>query len=97
MNQIEKLRDDGKRRDVALAQSPHQFGRVQGLQVDDARTLDQREQEICHLRQNVKQGQHAQQRVGGPMSTQLKTASTSPRKLACVSITPFGSAVVPEV
>ena len=55
VNQVIKLRNDSKCGDVALAESSQQFGGVEGLKVDDARALDERQQEICHLRQNVEQ------------------------------------------
>ena len=66
MNQVEKLRHHGECRDVALAQSPHQFGGIESFEIDDARALDQRQQQIRHLRQHVKQRQDAKQRVAGP-------------------------------
>ena len=66
VNQIKKLRHYRERGDVALVQSPQQLGGIQRFQVDDTRSLDQRQQQICHLRQHVKQGQHAQQRVVRP-------------------------------
>ena len=65
MDQIVELRHDRERRDVALAQSAHEFGGVERFQIDDARSLHQREQQIGHLRQHVKERQHAEQRVGG--------------------------------
>ena len=64
VNQIVKLRHDGKRGDVALAQRSQQFGRVERFQIDDARSLDQRQQQVRHLRQNVEERQHAEQGVG---------------------------------
>ena len=54
VNQVEELRHDGKRRDIAFAQSPQQFCGIESLQVDDSRTLDQRQKQVGHLRQNVK-------------------------------------------
>ena len=64
VNQIKELRHNGKGRDVALAQSPQEFGSVQSLQINYARAFYQRQQQIGHLRQHVKHGQHAQQRIG---------------------------------
>ena len=46
-------------------QSAQQFGGVERLQVNDARSFDQRQQQVCHLGQHVEERQHAQQRVGG--------------------------------
>ena len=65
VNQIEKLRHDGESRDVALLQRLQQFGGVEGFQVYDSRSLDQRQEQVRHLRQHVEQGQDAEQRVSG--------------------------------
>ena len=46
-------------------QRPQKFGGVQRFEINHARTLDQGQQQIRHLRQHVKHGQHAEQCVGG--------------------------------
>ena len=66
VDQIEELRHHGERGDVALAQGPQQFGRIQSFQINDARAFHQRQKQIRHLRQHVKHGQHTEQRVGRP-------------------------------
>ena len=43
MDQVEELRDHRECRDVAFVQGSQQFGGVQRLKVDDARSLDQRQ------------------------------------------------------
>ncbi len=63
MNQIKELRHDGECSDIALVQRPQQFGSVQRFEIYDARSLDQREKQVGHLGQHVKQGQHAEQSV----------------------------------
>ncbi len=66
VNQIKKLRHHGEGGDIALLQSPQKLGRVQSLQIHNARAFHQRQQQIGHLCQHVKHGQHAQQRVRRP-------------------------------
>ena len=42
-----------------------QFRGVESFEINDARALDQREQQVRHLRQHVKERQHAEQGVAG--------------------------------
>src|SRR5580765_6794987 len=44
VDQVEELRHDGESGDVALLQRLQQFGSVESLQIDDARSLDQRQE-----------------------------------------------------
>ena len=64
VNQIEELRHHGKGGDIPLLQGAQKLGRVQRLQVHHARAFHQRQKQIRHLRQHVKHGQYAEQRVG---------------------------------
>src|SRR5205807_2824999 len=64
VNQIEELRHHGKGGDIPLLQGAQKLGRVQRLQVHYARAFHQRQKQIRHLRQHVKHGQYAEQRVG---------------------------------
>ena len=63
MNQVEELRHAGKHRDAALAERPEQFRRVDRFQKYDAGANRQRQQQVGHLRQGVKQRQHAEDAV----------------------------------
>ena len=63
VNQVEKLRHDGKNCDVSFVQGPQKFGCIQRLQIHYSRALDQRKHEVRHLRQNVEHRQHSQHRV----------------------------------
>ncbi len=58
MNQVEELRHDCERGDIALVQSAQEFGGVEGFKIDNPRALDQGKEEIRHLRQNVEERQH---------------------------------------
>ena len=65
MNQIVKLRHYGKGGNVALGQSAQQLAGIEGLEINHARTFDQWEKQICHLRQDVEERENAQKRIGG--------------------------------
>src|SRR5581483_7876215 len=66
MNQIEKLRYDAKDSDVSFLKRSEQLGRVERREINSACARDQRQQQIRHLRQNVKQRQHSENGVVGP-------------------------------
>ena len=97
VNQVIKLRDNRERGDVALAQSAQKFGGVKRFEIYNARAFHQRQQQIRHLRQHVEERQHAQQRIGGAEVNPVEDGFHFAQKFAWVSITPLGSAVVPEV
>ena len=63
VNQIEKLRHHGEDRDLTFVERPQQFGGVQCFQIDDAGALHQRQQQIGHLGEHVKERQHAEHGV----------------------------------
>src|SRR5438094_1747857 len=58
MNQIKKLRHHGKGCNLAFLQGTQKFRSVQGFQMDHSRTLHQRQKQICHLRQHMKERKH---------------------------------------
>src|SRR5207244_3336269 len=58
MNQIEKLWHHSKSRDLAFLQGTQKFRSVQCFQMNHSRTLHQRQKQVCHLRQHVKERQH---------------------------------------
>jgi hypothetical protein len=63
MDQVEKLGHHTKRSDVAFLQSAQQFGGVQGFEVHHARTVEERQEQIRHLRKHVKHGKNSEQRI----------------------------------
>ncbi len=65
VDQIEELRHHGKHADLALGQRTQKLGRVQGFEIDDARSLHQGQQQIGHLREHVEQWKHAEHSVVG--------------------------------
>ncbi len=58
VNQVEKLRHHGKNRDLAFVERAQQFGGIQRFQIDDSGSFHQRQQEIGHLGEHVKERQH---------------------------------------
>src|SRR5690348_1698651 len=66
VNQVEKLRYDAKDRNVSFLKRSEQLGRVKRREINSACACDQRQQQIRHLRQNVKQRQHAKNGVAWP-------------------------------
>src|SRR6266550_2992869 len=58
MNQIEKLWHHSKSRNLAFLQGAQKFRSVQCFQMNHSRTLHQRQKQVCHLRQHVKERQH---------------------------------------
>jgi hypothetical protein len=56
---------NAKRGNVAFLQSAQEFGSVQSLEIDDAGTVEQRQEEIRHLGEDVKHRENAEQRVLG--------------------------------
>ena len=65
MDQVKKLRNHGKNSDLALVEGAQQFRGVQSFQIDHARALHQRQQEIRHLRKHVKEREHAEHGIFG--------------------------------
>ena len=63
VDQIEELRHAGEDGDPALGQRLEQVGRVQRLEIDDAGTDGERQQQVGHLGQGVEQRQHAEDGV----------------------------------
>ena len=74
VNQVEKLRDAAEQGNVALAQGAQQFRRVERFQENDAGASGQRQQQVGHLRQGVKQRQHAKNGVARVDVNQPKCA-----------------------
>ncbi len=64
VNQVEELRDDGECGDLPLLESAQEFGGVQCFEIHDTRAFDQRQHQVCHLRQHVEHGQDAEHGVG---------------------------------
>ena len=63
MNQVEELRHAREDRDLPLGERLHQIGRVERLEIDDARADRERQQQVRQLRERVKERQHAENRV----------------------------------
>jgi len=63
VDQVKKLRHHGKNSDLALVERTQQFRGVQCFQIDHTRTLNQRQQEIGHLREHMKERQHSEHRI----------------------------------
>ncbi len=63
VNQVEKLRHHGKNSDLPLVQRPQQFRGVQCFQIDHLRALHQRQQQIRHLGEHMKERQHSEHRI----------------------------------
>src|SRR5581483_3095616 len=63
VNQVIELRHDCEGGDVALLQRLHQFGGVEGFEIEDARSLHEGKQHVRHQGEDVKQRKDAEQGI----------------------------------
>src|SRR5438874_5936579 len=66
VNEIEKLRDYGKRRNLPLAEGAQQVVGIQSFQINDAGSRYQRQQKIGHLREGMEERQQSQHSILWP-------------------------------